>query len=75
MSDLGGTITTLAMRRTLARARDGKPLDVDEATILLHARGDDLDRLLEYACRPATPASKPPSAPGSSPTRARSSSR
>ena len=39
------------MRRTLARARDGKPLDVDEATILLHARGEDLNRLLGYASR------------------------
>src|SRR6202161_4200295 len=43
--------TASAMRRTLARARDGKPLDLDEATVLLHARGDDLDRLLEYASR------------------------
>jgi FO synthase len=51
MSDLGATITPSAMRRTLARARDGKPLDLDEATILLHARGDGLDRLLEYASR------------------------
>jgi FO synthase len=39
------------MRRTLARARDGKPLDLDEATVLLHARGDDLDTLLRYASR------------------------
>ena len=30
------------MRRALARARDGKPLDQAEAAILLHARGDDL---------------------------------
>jgi FO synthase len=51
MSDLGGTITPAAMRRTLARARDGKPLDLDEATVLLHARGDDLNKLLEYASR------------------------
>src|SRR5947208_4627039 len=43
--------TASAMRRTLARARDGKPLDVDEATILLHARGEDLNRLLGYASR------------------------
>src|SRR6266571_2990264 len=43
--------TASAMRRTLARARDGKPLDVDEATVLLHARGDDLNRLLDYASR------------------------
>jgi FO synthase len=40
-----------AMRRVLARARDGKSLDVDEATILLGARGPALDRLLEYAAR------------------------
>ncbi len=39
------------MRRTLARARDGKSLDVDEATVLLHARGEDLDTLLAYASR------------------------
>src|SRR5271165_5767750 len=44
-------ITASAMRRTLARARDGKPLDLDEATVLLHARGDDLDTLLRYASR------------------------
>src|SRR5580693_1809653 len=44
-------ITPAAMRRTLARARDGKPLDPDEATVLLHARGDDLRRLLDYASR------------------------
>jgi FO synthase len=40
-----------AMRRTLARARDGKALDRDEATILLHARGEDLQTLLGYAGR------------------------
>jgi FO synthase len=39
------------MRRTLARARDGKLLDVDEATVLLHARGEDLHKLLDYASR------------------------
>jgi FO synthase len=39
------------MRRALARARDGKPLDPAEATVLLHARGEDLDKLLEYASR------------------------
>jgi FO synthase len=43
--------TASAMRRALARARDGKPLDVDEATVLLHARGEDLDTLLAYAGR------------------------
>jgi FO synthase len=39
------------MRRALARARDGKPLNPAEATVLLHARGEDLDKLLEYASR------------------------
>jgi FO synthase len=39
------------MRRTLARARDGKSLDRDEATILLQARGEDLTTLLSYASR------------------------
>ncbi len=39
------------MRRTLARARDGKALDRDEATVLLHARGEDLRTLLSYASR------------------------
>ena len=38
--------TASAMRRTLARARDGKSLDRDEATILLQARGEDLAPLL-----------------------------
>src|SRR6266702_8665201 len=46
-----GAPTASAMRRSLARARDGKPLDVDEVTVLLHARGEDLNRLLEYAGR------------------------
>ena len=40
-----------ALRRALARARDGKPLDETEATTLLHARGDDLAALLEHAGR------------------------
>src|ERR1700678_4223478 len=44
-------VTPSAMRRTLARARDGKALDRDEATILLHARGEDLQALLGYASR------------------------
>src|SRR5260370_38396973 len=44
-------VTASAMRRTLARARDGKALDVDEATVLLHARGEDLQTLLSYASR------------------------
>jgi FO synthase len=40
-----------AMRRALARARDGKALDQDEAATLLHARGDQLAELLGYASR------------------------
>jgi FO synthase len=44
-------VTASAMRRALARARDGKPLDADEATVLLHARGEDLQTLLSYASR------------------------
>jgi FO synthase len=44
-------ITPSAMRRALARARDGKSLDLQEATTLLHARGEDLHTLLGYASR------------------------
>jgi FO synthase len=44
-------VTESAMRRVLARARDGKALDHDEATIALHARGEDLATLLGYAAR------------------------
>src|SRR6202167_5889613 len=44
-------VTEAAMRRALARARDGKPLDHDEATVLLHARDTDLQALLKYASR------------------------
>jgi FO synthase len=40
-----------AMRRALARARDGKTLDATEAEVLLHARGDDLDVLTGHASR------------------------
>jgi len=51
VSGVPGAITTSAMRRALARARDGKPLDLAEATVLLHARGEDLQTLLSYAGR------------------------
>jgi FO synthase len=44
-------VSEAAMRRALARARDGKPLDQVEATVLLHARGEDLAALLGYAQR------------------------
>jgi FO synthase len=40
-----------ALRRALARARDGKALDQAEATTLLHSRGGHLTRLLGYAAR------------------------
>ena len=40
-----------ALRRALARARDGKTLDPAEAAVLLHARGDQLTELLSYASR------------------------
>jgi FO synthase len=40
-----------AVRRALARARDGKALDQAEAAILLQARGDDLTTLLAHAAR------------------------
>ncbi len=40
-----------ALRRALARARDGKPLDLAEATVLLRARGEHLTELLGHAAR------------------------
>src|SRR5215472_12229486 len=40
-----------AVRRALARARDGKTLDVGEAATLMHARGERLATLLGYASR------------------------
>src|SRR6478609_9042447 len=40
-----------AMRRALARARDGKALDQTEALVLLGARGDDLEALCVSAVR------------------------
>ncbi|HET6504455.1 MAG TPA: bifunctional FO biosynthesis protein CofGH [Amycolatopsis sp.] len=43
--------TASAMRRALARARDGKTLDDAEATVLLHARDEDLRTLSEHASR------------------------
>jgi FO synthase len=43
--------STNAIRRALARARDGKSLDQAEAAILLQARGDELTTLLGHAAR------------------------
>ncbi|MEV0348864.1 bifunctional FO biosynthesis protein CofGH [Nonomuraea sp. NPDC050680] len=44
-------VSDSALRRALARARDGKTLDVTEAAVLLHARDEHLDTLLEHASR------------------------
>jgi FO synthase len=43
--------TESAIRRALRRANDGAVLDVTEAAVLLHARGDHLDDLLAAAGR------------------------
>ncbi|WP_424307538.1 bifunctional FO biosynthesis protein CofGH [Gordonia sp. (in: high G+C Gram-positive bacteria)] len=43
--------TATAMRRALRRARDGSVLNVDEAAVLLAARGDDLTALCDAAGR------------------------
>jgi FO synthase len=55
MSETGNStessVSESAMRRALARARDGKALDHDEAAVLLHARGGDLRALLACASR------------------------
>ncbi|GLY89126.1 bifunctional FO biosynthesis protein CofGH [Actinoallomurus iriomotensis] len=52
MTDLAdGSPSPTAVRRALARARDGKALDVTEAEVLLAARGEQLDTLLEHASR------------------------
>ncbi|MGE5227156.1 MAG: bifunctional FO biosynthesis protein CofGH [Planctomycetaceae bacterium] len=40
-----------SLRRSLARAEQGKALSVDEAAALLGARGDDLSRLMAVAAR------------------------
>jgi FO synthase len=47
----GRPLPESAIRRALARARDGKPLDPGEAATLLQARGEHLERLLDYAAR------------------------
>ncbi|MFI6710257.1 bifunctional FO biosynthesis protein CofGH [Nonomuraea sp. NPDC050478] len=44
-------VSDSALRRALARARDGKALDLTEAVVLLHARGEHLDALLGHASR------------------------
>jgi len=44
-------VNPTAMRRALARARDGKTLDAAEAAILMRARGEDLEALLGHASR------------------------
>jgi FO synthase len=44
-------VSDTALRRVLARARDGKPLDRAEAEVALHARGEQLSALLGHAGR------------------------
>ncbi|MEV4161258.1 bifunctional FO biosynthesis protein CofGH [Nonomuraea dietziae] len=44
-------VSDSALRRALARARDGKALDLTEAAVLLQARDEHLDALLEHASR------------------------
>ena len=48
-----------ALRRALARARDGKTLDACEAVTLMHARGGQLAELLGHAARLFTERSGP----------------
>ncbi|MDI3386546.1 bifunctional FO biosynthesis protein CofGH [Streptomyces sp. B-S-A8] len=43
--------TANSMRRALKRARDGVAIDVEEAAVLLQARGDDLEDLAASAAR------------------------
>ena len=43
--------TPQQVRRALARAERGAALDLDEATVLLSARGADLERLCAAAAR------------------------
>ncbi len=45
------TVTPQQLRRALARAERGAALDLTEATVLLSARGEDLDRLCSVASR------------------------
>ena len=50
-AELGPVPDSSALRRALARARDGKALDLGEAVTLLHARREQLTELLGYAAR------------------------
>jgi len=45
------TVSPSALRRALRRVRDGATLDVTEASVLLAARGEQLDELLTHAAR------------------------
>ncbi|MFY1687719.1 bifunctional FO biosynthesis protein CofGH [Plantactinospora sp. WMMB782] len=51
MADGTDQPTVASLRRALRRATDGRPLDPDEATALLAARGGFLDELLAVAGR------------------------
>ncbi|HXP19707.1 MAG TPA: bifunctional FO biosynthesis protein CofGH, partial [Streptosporangiaceae bacterium] len=50
-ADVGPVPSESALRRALARARDGKTLDQTEAATLLQARREQLTELLSYAAR------------------------
>ncbi len=51
MSDADASPSPAGLRRALARARDGKTLDLTEAEVLLGARGEHLATLLDHAGR------------------------
>jgi FO synthase len=51
VNDPGITPTSQQVRRALSRAERGAALDVDEAAVLLAARGEDLERLSVVAAR------------------------
>ena len=51
VNDPASTPTPQQVRRALSRAERGAALDVDEAAVLLAARGEDLERLTAVAAR------------------------
>ncbi len=67
--------STSALRRALRRVRDGVALDVTEASVLLAARGEQLDELLAAAARVRDAGWSTPAVRAWSPTPARCSCR
>ena len=51
MPEATGSDAPRQVRRALARADTGKTLTLDEATSLMAARGEELDRLMALAAR------------------------